>query len=412
MNDLIVFIEDEKDYTNDSYKKEITISSKTNNYTFSSKTNETNDSENKLLCKKCNKLFSTLGNLNIHVKTIHDNKLPFKCTFPNCQKEYRRKSELIEHERIHFGIKPFVCDICKKSFNIKSNLNSHFKYHSEIRPFKCSFCDKKFKINKDLKDHIKNYHFKIKKYVCNLCGKWFGKLSLLKTHSVTHTNEKKYQCKFEGCGKLFKGKRGMEKHYAFHMQNPDKAIKSIKENKSSDSKEKKKYFEVKNNIFLNQLDCVNNKNNEQIKTEGKKESRDKEDTNSIEIKENSNKYFFGDDKYYDDKINELNSKIFPNSTNSFPLDNLRNDSLNLNNENVILKDKIIRDDNFYNINNIYNCNSKGFNHFTNASANNSDNLAQNFFGNNDFFLENEGLNLDLINHSLREYIDDINDFLS
>ena len=361
MNVLIVSIEDGKDTIND--KKDIITASKINNYTYSPIINETNDSENKLLCKKCNKIFSTPGNLKIHVKTIHDNKLPFKCTFPNCKKEYRRKSELIDHERTHFGIQPFVCKICKKSFNIKSNLNSHYKYHSEIRPFECPFCDKKFKTNKDLKDHIKNYHFKIKKYVCNLCDKRFGKLSLLKTHSVSHTNEKKYECKFEGCGKLFKGKRSMEEHYAFHMQNPDKAIKSVKENKNSDPKKNKKKFEVKTNIFLNHLDSDNGKNSEQIKIEGQKEIRNIEDVNSIEIKENLNQDFCDGDKLNDisnfDTIKELNLKIFPSATNSFPLDILRNNILNLNNmtkqnENEILKNIKIRDDNIYDVNNIYN----------------------------------------------------------
>ena len=61
--------------------------------------------KNKLTyCSQCDKYFSTLGNLRNHIMTIHENKRPFKCNFPNCTKSYSIESRLQVHYRIHVRI--------------------------------------------------------------------------------------------------------------------------------------------------------------------------------------------------------------------------------------------------------------------------------------------------------------------
>jgi uncharacterized Zn-finger protein len=52
-------------------------------------------------CKNCGGDFSTKGNLQVHVLTIHENKRPFKCTFEGCTKGYSNKSRLMIHMNIH-----------------------------------------------------------------------------------------------------------------------------------------------------------------------------------------------------------------------------------------------------------------------------------------------------------------------
>ena len=52
-------------------------------------------------CIQCNKHFSTLGNLHNHIMTIHENKRPYKCHYPNCTKSYSIESRLQVHYRIH-----------------------------------------------------------------------------------------------------------------------------------------------------------------------------------------------------------------------------------------------------------------------------------------------------------------------
>lgn len=47
--------------------------------------------------------------------------------------------------------KSYTCKICGRSYNTSSNLKTHSVTHSNERPYKCHFCKKSFKRNQDLK---------------------------------------------------------------------------------------------------------------------------------------------------------------------------------------------------------------------------------------------------------------------
>ena len=181
-------------------------------------TGATSNEKKQNICKICKKSFSTSGNMRNHIITIHENYRPFKCNYPGCKKEYSIESRYLVHLRTHKGEKPFICKICNKSFNEKGNLKTHLRFHSELRPFKCQFCNKSYKTNGHLKDHIDIKHRKIKKYNCEYCNKKFGRISTLKAHNRTHTGEKNYKCKLEGCNKCFAEKGNMEMHYQRHLK--------------------------------------------------------------------------------------------------------------------------------------------------------------------------------------------------
>ena len=268
-------------------QKETFNSSQINHNIFLTKMEDTANSEKQFLCEKCNKLFSTFGNLKIHINSIHYNNRPFKCTFPNCTKKYVCETKLIIHERTHTGFKPFICQICQKSFNEKGNLKEHIKTHSEIRPCKCHLCGKGFKCTGTLKEHIKYFHYKIKRFCCRFCNKAFGKMCMLKTHLIVHTKEKKYKCEFESCGKCFTEKRNMLKHYARHFKNTNEKINNESLQKSHGPKKNDEDFEAKIRNALNQLD---NKNIEEVNLEEKTEKGKKMDIiNQIEKTEVENK---------------------------------------------------------------------------------------------------------------------------
>ena len=226
-----------------------------NNNVFISKQEMINQKNYCFLCKKS---FSTMGNLRNHIMTIHQNQKPFKCPFPNCEKKYSIKSRLQVHYRTHTGTKPFICNFCGKAFNEKGNLKTHERFHSELRPFKCDKCSKTYKTNGHLKDHIEIQHLKIRKFECKYCDKKFGRISTLKAHIRTHTGEKNYQCKIEGCNKCFAEKGNMEIHYKRHLKRilnqKNNLFNNINSNNNINDKSDQCF---KSNLQLNFDDNVN-----------------------------------------------------------------------------------------------------------------------------------------------------------
>lgn len=178
----------------------------------------TSKTESSYMCPECNKPFSTNGNLKNHIQTIHKNIRPYKCPFENCTKEYSNQSRLDVHIRTHTGTKPFICPVCSKTFNEKGNLKTHIGFHTDSRPFKCPHCDKTYKTNGHLKDHMEIQHLNLRRFVCQICDSKFGRRSTLVAHIRTHTGEKAFKCKIEGCEKRFAEKGNMEMHYKRHLK--------------------------------------------------------------------------------------------------------------------------------------------------------------------------------------------------
>ena len=115
-----------------------------------------------LACNKCGSVLASISNLNRHIRTVHENQLPYKCM--ECDKEFGQKTCLNTHIRtVHEGKRPYKCDQCAKEFGQKSNRNTHIRtVHKKQRPFKCELCNKAFGEKGNLRKHQRSVHFKMK----------------------------------------------------------------------------------------------------------------------------------------------------------------------------------------------------------------------------------------------------------
>lgn len=57
-----------------------------------------------------------------------------------------------------------------------------------------------------------NYSPSTDRYQCTICQKAFSRPSSLKIHTYSHTGEKPFKCKHEGCGKYFSVRSNMKRH--------------------------------------------------------------------------------------------------------------------------------------------------------------------------------------------------------
>ncbi|CAH2314647.1 zinc finger 300-like isoform X1 [Pelobates cultripes] len=162
------------------------------------------------ICHVCGKPFSKREQLIIHQR-IHTGDKPYEC--PECGKCFTSRSHVVIHYRTHTGEKPYVCNVCEKSFAKRTNLDRHFRIHTREKPYMCRVCGKCFTRRSNVISH-QTTHTGEKPYSCPECGKCFTQRSHMIIHHKIHLGEKPYVCSV--CGKRFAKKGYLDLHKRAH----------------------------------------------------------------------------------------------------------------------------------------------------------------------------------------------------
>ena len=123
-------------------------------------------------------------------QTDHTISLPrayLTCSYPECSKTFKYKSELDRHEAIHKNERPFVCSFngCSKSFKREDALKTHMRIHTHEKLFECKH---------------------------EGCGASFTNRASLRYHELKHREVKDFVCSFPGCNKAFYTKFQLNQH--------------------------------------------------------------------------------------------------------------------------------------------------------------------------------------------------------
>uniref|UniRef100_H2Y7A9 Zinc finger protein n=1 Tax=Ciona savignyi TaxID=51511 RepID=H2Y7A9_CIOSA len=197
-------------------------------------------------CSLCGKSFKRKSDLVVHDRRLHSTK-PFKCSV--CCKSFALDRELRIHTRIHTDGYAYKCASCGKTFTSAEghrrhnllmheartlscgNIGCHVKFATRqlleahtascpmgstppTRKFQCDVCGRAFRWAHLMRRHHNSVHLRAKQHQCAECARAFNRPEQLQQHLTTHTDERKYKC--DDCGKSFRQKAGLFVHRRTH----------------------------------------------------------------------------------------------------------------------------------------------------------------------------------------------------
>ena len=185
----------------------------------------------------CGKSFPSNSKLQTHL-TKHSDVRPFACTYPDCDKQFKSRQHLRDHElRVHerkshsreptehvgnqidytgYAQLPqtLTCKECDKRLPSNDAFEKHIAIHAGYKPYVCTVCDMTYRVKSILLRHIRIDHMGLAQFVCKFCGKKFASKSHWEQHVRTHTGDKPYECKY--CGRRFTHEHVCKSHEIKH----------------------------------------------------------------------------------------------------------------------------------------------------------------------------------------------------
>ncbi|XP_026748610.2 zinc finger protein 271-like [Galleria mellonella] len=131
------------------------------------------------ICEHCGKGFPVLLELQMHQVARHGTGPYLQCQ--HCTYKAPRKINLIEHERLHTGERPYTCDKCGLTFRRRAIWRKHMVYHTE-KSVQCPQCPKKFFRRSEMLAHANNMHERIYMYLCHKCDATYAKPATVRRH--------------------------------------------------------------------------------------------------------------------------------------------------------------------------------------------------------------------------------------
>ena len=109
-------------------------------------------------CHICGKTCAFQSDLMRHMEKHNDNR-KWKCDKADCDRDFKRKAELIMHMVVHTG-EMFMCEYpgCKFTNKDPRNVKRHYRVHTKEKKIKCKKCDQLFVFYMQMKRHMKNKH--------------------------------------------------------------------------------------------------------------------------------------------------------------------------------------------------------------------------------------------------------------
>jgi uncharacterized Zn-finger protein len=137
----------------------------------------------------------------LHSKEVEPN---YRCSVEGCNRGFYSRATLLCHQRGQSHQSSLTCsrEGCGRRFPKPWLLRAHEAAHDGRRRFSCDAaagCTAQFDTQSKLRRHQK-VHERSPGHRCSVCGKLFTRPELLKSHLLTHQEERSYKC---FCGKSF-----------------------------------------------------------------------------------------------------------------------------------------------------------------------------------------------------------------